>query len=439
LDRLASQGFIFTNQFVNIPTCGASRNCLLTGQLPVSAAHLKNEITANTISKQEQTEVPETFIHQLKRNGYYTIGIGKITHHPDGYVYGYLEPKSNRLELPHSWDEMLLDDKKWGSGHNSFFGYADGTNRNTLKGEVKPYEMADVPDTAYVDGLTANLAIKKLKELKQKGGPFFLGVGFFKPHLPFTAPKKYWDLYNQEEIPLSPVPFIPENVNKASLHDSGEFNNYKLGEEKVSLKAPVSDAYARKLRHAYFACVSYVDAQIGKVLNELEQQGLAENTIVVVWGDHGWHLGDDLVWGKHTIFERALRSTFIMKVPGFENGKTIDKVVSTTDIYPTLMDLCGTPVKHKLDGSSMVGLLQNPSDPGWRNTAYSYFRNGISIRTEKYRLTKYFRDAEPVVELYDHRIDPNETKNIAAEKPEIVHSLMPLWERGDTGLYKEKD
>ncbi len=436
LDRLAGQGYLFANHFVNIPTCGASRQCLLTGQLPVSVAHLNNNITASTISGKPETEVPETFIHHLKRNGYYTVGIGKITHHPDGFVYGYTEPKSNQPELPFSWDEMLLDDKKWGSGHNSFFGYANGTNRNTLKGEVKPYEMADVPDSAYVDGLTANLAIKKLRELKEKGQPFFLGVGFFKPHLPFNAPKKYWDLYNEVEIPLSPVPFVPEKVHKASLQESGEFNQYKLGEEKASLNAPVSGEYEKKLRHAYFACISYVDAQIGKLIAELEIQDLADNTIVVVWGDHGWHLGDHLVWGKHTLFDRALKSAFIIKLPGDNGGKVITKVVSTTDIYPTLMDLCGTPVQHILDGQSLTDLMRNPSDQNWRNTAYSYWKQGISLRTEKYRMTRYFRDEKPVIELFDHVANPDETKNISKENPVIVNSLLPLWEKGNTGLFK---
>ncbi len=437
LDRLAEEGFLFTRHFVNIPTCGASRNCLLTGQLPVSAAHLNNNIMARTISVQQESEVPETFIHQLKRNGYYTVGIGKISHYPDGYVYEYLDPVSNQLELPHSWNEMLLDDKKWGSGHNAFFGYSNGTNRNSLNKEVKPYEMADVPDTAFADGLTTNLAIQKIRELKERNQPFFLGVGFFKPHLPFASPKKYWDMYIEGELPLSPVPFIPENVNTASLHPSNEFNQYKLGEEKASLEAPVSDAYARKVRHAYFACVSFVDAQIGMLMEELEKQGLSENTIVVVWGDHGWHLGDDLVWGKHTVFERALKSAFIMKVPGMKNGQRIDKIVSTTDIYPTLMELCRTPVKHSLDGSSLTGIMKNSNDENWRNTAYSYFRNGISLRTDRYRLTRYFRNQEPLIELYDHELDPDETINIATEQPEIVNSLLPILEKGNTGLYSQ--
>jgi len=435
IDKLAKSGFLFTRHFVNIPTCGASRNCLLTGKLPVSKAFLRNDITAKTLSVQPETDVPETFIHQLKRNGYYTVGIGKISHHPDGYVYGYLEPKSNQLELPYSWDEMLLDDKKWGSGHNAFFGYADGTNRNTLKKMVKPYECADVPDTAYVDGLTANLAIKKLGELKKRGEPFFLGVGFFKPHLPFTSPKKYWDLYNEDEISTAPFAAIPENSSKASLHGSGEFNQYKLGEEKASLNANVSDEYARKVRHAYFACVSFVDAQIGKVLDELEKQGLAENTIVVIWGDHGWHLGDQMVWGKHTIFERALQSPLIIRLPG-KQGTEISQIVSTTDIYPTLMKLCGTPVKHKLDGESLTELMNNPDDnKGWRNTACSYYRNGISVRTENYRMMKYFRKEELEIELYNHKTDPNETKNIAAENADVVGKLLPVLELGNTGLY----
>lgn len=431
LDQLASEGFLFNKHFVNVPTCGASRHCLLTGQYPVSLAHTKNDITATTTSVLPEAAQPESFIHQLKKNGYYTVGIGKITHHPDGHVYGYLDEPVDKPELPYSWDEMLLNDTKWGSGHHAFFGYANGSNRNTLNKEVKPYECADVSDEAYPDGLSANLAIQKLQELKKKGNPFFLGVGFFKPHLPFTAPKKYWDLYATEDIPLPPYQAIPENSGKATLHGSGEFNQYKLGEEKASLNGPMSDEYVRKMRHAYAACVSYVDAQIGKVLKELDRLGMAENTIVVVWGDHGWHLGDHLVWGKHSIYDRSLHSALLMRVPGMK-GRTVEKVVSTTDIYPTLMELCNTPVQHELSGQSMVALLHNANDKEWRNTAYAYWRSGYSMRTPEYRIMRYHKKDCNEYELFDHMKDPNETRNIAGENPELIQELLPELELGNT-------
>ncbi len=436
LDKLASSGTVFTQHFVQVPTCGASRFSMLTGMLPQTTVHLSNEAFHKYISGQPETSEPETFIHHLKRNGYYTTGIGKISHYADGLLYGYTDPVSSERELPHSWNELVFNPGKWETGWNAFFGYASGENRQSLNRQVKPYEMGNVDDPGYPDGLTAALAVQKLKELSEKGKPFFLGVGFFKPHLPFNAPKKYWDMYNEDEIPLAPFPNIPENINNASLHGSGEFNGYLLGEEKASLTQPLSDDYARKMRHAYFACVSYIDAQVGKLLDELEMSGLAENTIVVVWGDHGWHLGDQRVWGKHTIFERALKSAFIIKAPNTSsNGKTVDKVVSSIDIYPTLMELCEVEMPHQTDGKSLVPIMKNPLLQAWDDASYGYFRNGISLRTQHYRLTKYFRDQEPLIELYDHQTDPNETVNIAAEKPEIVNQLMPLWEKGNTGLF----
>ncbi|MCA1758762.1 MAG: sulfatase-like hydrolase/transferase [Bacteroidales bacterium] len=208
-----------------------------------------------------------------------------------------------------------------------------------------------------------------------------------------------------------------------------------MGDEEATLDGPVSDEYARKLRHAYFACVSYIDAQVGKLMDELEKQGLAENTIVIVWGDHGWHLGDHLVWGKHTVFERALKSAFIVNIPGEIKGKSVDKIVSSVDIYPTLMELCNVDMPHETDGKSLLPLLSFPLSD-WEEAAYGYFRNGISMRTERYRLTKYFRDAQPVIELYDHQTDPSETKNIANENPGIVERSLPLWEKGNTGLFE---
>ena len=275
--------------------------------------------------------------------------------------------------------------------------------------------------------------------MKDKDKPFFLGVGFFKPHLPFNAPKKYWDLYETEDIPLSESPFIPDSVNRASLHNSGELTGYQLTDEKISLDNPASDEYARKLRHAYYACVSYVDAQIGKVLSELKELGLEKNTIVVVWGDHGWHLGDQCVWGKHTIFDKALRSTLIIKYPESDHqGTSVQTVVETIDLYPTILELCNVTTPFKTDGKSFASLVLNPAIQK-DDVAYSYFRQGISVRTKRYRLTKYFRNEMPVIELYDYLEDPFETKNLASDKPEIVKKLMPILEKGNTGLYNSEN
>lgn len=439
LDRLAASGFLFNNHYVTVPTCGASRYSLITGMHPLTRSHIQNSAIAKYLSEQPEAERPESFVHHLKRNGYYTVGIGKIAHSADGLVYGYMDEPSNVQEMPHSWNEFLFNAGEWGNGWNAFFGYAGGKDRNHLERQVKPYEAAPVEDEGYPDGLTANLAIEQLRALKERDEPFFLGVGFFKPHLPFNAPKKYWDLYNEDDIPVSPTPDIPENINLASLHGSGEFNQYALGEEKAGLDHSVSDAYARKLKHGYYAAISYIDAQVGKLLDELDKQGLADNTIVVVWGDHGWHLGDQRVWGKHTIFERAVRSAFMIKLPGQTyTPRKFDQIVSTVDIYPTLVDLCGLEMPHPTDGRSLAALWDPAGATDWRNTAYSYFSNGISLRTERYRFTRYSRNDDPTVELYDHQTDPLETRNVASEQPETIERLMETWKKGDTGIFSRK-
>jgi arylsulfatase A-like enzyme len=439
LDKLAKESALFTKQYVTVPTCGASRYSLLRGKLPQTKAELGNGL-AEVLSSPEavKSEEPETFIEQLRRNGYYTVGIGKISHSVDGYIYPYnASKKSNRRELPNSWDEMLFNSGKWRHGWDAFFAYADGESRTTKKGEVFPYEAGLVDDTGYPDGLTAELAVDKIKELSKKDKPFFLGVGFFKPHLPFNAPKKYWDLYDENTLSLSPSPDIPSNVNLASLHGSGEFNQYKLG-EKASLNQSLSDEYSRKLIHGYYASISYIDAQVGKVISSLKESGLYENTLIVVWGDHGWHLGDQRVWGKHTLFERSLQSVLIMKSPDNDKGKKIEQVVSSVDIAPTILDFCMVPQIKDTDGESMKNLFMHKGDKKWRNTAYSYYREGISVATPRYRFTRYFRNQEPVVELYDHKNDPYEKINIAADKPNMVEKMDQILEKGNTGLYNPK-
>lgn len=434
LDKLAAEGVSFTNHFVQVPTCGASRAAFLTGKRPSRTAELGNNIMQDEFSIKPETEIPETFVHHLRRNGYHTVGIGKISHSVDGYVYGYEEEVSNLMELPYSWDEFLFDSGKWGTGWNAFFGYADGENRQSMKKQVKPYEAGEVDDLGYPDGLTTELAIKKLRELKDQKQPFFLGVGLFKPHLPFTSPKKYWDLYDEDQIPLPKNPTKPQNVARQSLQESGEFNGYQLGEEKAGLDNQLSDAYARKLKHAYYAAASYSDAQIGLILDELKALELDQNTIVIVWGDHGWHLGEQQIWGKHTLFENALNSALIFKIPGSQVTKIDESLVESVDIYPTLMELLNIKNPTGLDGESFASLLKS-KDTQVGNVAYSYYNKGISLRTDRYRLTKYYRGAEPTIELYDHQIDPLESINIAAENPKIVAELMPLLEKGNTGLY----
>jgi arylsulfatase A-like enzyme len=226
-------------------------------------------------------------------------------------------------------------------------------------------------------------------------------------------------------------------VNKASLHGSNEFGSYKLGDEDATLEHPVSEAYARKLRHAYFACVSYSDAQIGKLLDELDRLGLGENTIVVVWGDHGWHLGDFHIWGKHTMFDWALRSTLIVKAPQAKGKGDCSQIVSSVDIYPTLMELCGVKTGYPLDGRSFAPLLEKPARK-WNGAAYSYWNHGVTVRNDKYRITKYFNNEQPEIELYIHQTDPYEKQNVAGGETKKVKQLMPLLEKANTKIYLEK-
>ena len=241
--------------------------------------------------------------------------------------------------------------------------------------------------------------------------------------------------YYKLEIPISKIPTLPKNVNLKSLHNSGEINGYQLTDEVVNLENIISTKYAKKLNHAYYASISYIDAQIGKILKELRRLDLDKNTIVVIWGDHGWHLGDQQVWGKHTLFDISLRSTLIIKAPNMKSvNKSVESIVETVDIYPTILKLCNVDTAQKTDGQDFTELLNSPEKLR-DNLAYSYFNNGISVRTNNYRLTKYFRKEEPTIELYDHINDPIESINISGSNPNIVKELIPLLEKGNTGIY----
>ena len=437
IDRLAKSGSYFKRHYVHVPTCGASRYSLMTGLRPKKPVHLRNDVFYKETANRPEKKRAESFVHHLRRNGYTTVGIGKLGHSVDGKVYKYEEQPSETMEMPHSWDRFVFNSGKWKTGWNAFFGYANGKNRQSLKNQVKPYESADVSDEGYPDGLILASALNELKELKKQRKPFFLGVGFFKPHLPFNAPKKYWDLYDRTKIPIAPDPFIPQGVNPLSVGGMGEFNSYKLTDEKPNLKQAISEDYARKLIHGYYASISYVDALIGKLIHGLESMGLSKNTMIVLWGDHGWHLGNDLKWGKHSLFERSLRSALIIKLPNNGNIQNeITEVVETVDIYPTLLEFSGVSPPYELEGESLLGLIK-AKDSVWKNRAFGYFNNGISLRTDRYRLTKFFRTEKPDVELFDHLMDPEENKNIAASNEEIVNLLLPVLKKNTPRFYKE--
>lgn len=426
MDLLAKRGSYFTNHYVQVPTCGASRYSLMTGMRPKKKIHISNNVFYKETARQNERDRPESLVHHFKRNGYTTVGIGKLSHSVDGLVYGYNESPSEVKEMPHSWDRFVFNAGKWKTGWNAFFAYASGENRQSLKNQVKPYESAAVSDDGYPDGLILNSALKELKKLKEKEKPFFLGVGFFKPHLPFNAPKKYWDLYDRNKIPIALDPFIPVGVNPSSIGGMGEFYSYQLSDEKPSLERKISDDYARKLIHGYYASISYVDHLVGKLLNELKSLNLDQNTLIVLWGDHGWHLGNDLKWGKHSLFERSLKSALIIKPPGNAlQSKKIQSIVETVDLYPTLLEYCNLPTPYPLDGQSLLPLIKSESK-SIEGMAFSYFKNGVSLRTPRYRITKYYRKEKPDIELFDHTLDPEENKNITADNQEVVKALMPI-------------
>jgi arylsulfatase A-like enzyme len=414
IDRLAQEGRLFTRHYVQVPTCGASRCALLTGRYPAQPEHYGNN--AFLALPRSAASAVSTLPGLFRSQGYHTASIGKITHSPDGMT------DSGEPELPFSWDEVGVPTGRWRTGWDAFFAYADGSTR--IPGETPATERANVPDDGYPDGLIAEAAIEKLHELKEQ--PFFLAVGFFKPHLPFNAPSRYWELYDDAGMPPAPNADAPIGVDPAiSLHKSGELTPRYTGLKQAGV---VDEEEATRLRHAYAACVSYVDAQVGRVLDELDQLGLNDNTIVVLWGDHGWHLGEHGVWGKHSLHEVALRSPLIVRVPQQPHaGEPSGAIVESVDVFPTLVELCGLSVPQ-VDGKSFAAALKDPAADG-KEAALGFWAGGRahSLRTERYRLTEWRDRADPArvaqVELYDHHSDRHETKNIAADRPELVEEL----------------
>lgn len=297
------------------------------------------------------------------------------------------------------------------------------------------YESADVSDSTYPDGAIANEAIKRLRAAKENPAePFFLAVGFVKPHLPFVAPKKYWDLYDREAFQLASVKTPPEGAPSYAPQFGGELRQYK----DVPDNGPIPEDLQRTLIHGYHAAISYMDAQLGRVLDELDRLGLAQNTIIILWGDHGWHLGDHGIWCKHTNYEQAARIPLLVAAPGAKAGAKTASLAESVDIYPTLCELAGLPAPAGLDGRSFAATLRDASAPTKDHIIHVYPRNpagkgaliGRAIRTARHRLVEWKKPGEATdtadLELYDYEADPLEKKNLAAGQPHVVAKLRAM-------------
>lgn len=428
IDRLASQGLLFERAYCQQALCAPSRISLLSGLRPDSTGiyDLKSRLSKKM---PHRVSLPNHF----KQNGYETISLGKIYHHIDDDLRAWSEKPDRVMRRGGKYVtkealKLIAENRKLYPGSRS---------------RGAPTEIADVPDNAYPDGELTDRAIKELNRLK--GKPFFLSVGYRKPHLPFAAPKKYWDMYDPEKLQLAPNPFPPKNIKRYALTDFGELRGY-YGMPKGN--KPVSNEQARHLIHGYYACVSFIDAQVGRLLAELAALKLKEKTIVILWGDHGWKLGEHASWCKHTNFENDTNAPVIISVPGMKTaGRKTKALVEFVDIYPSLCDLCGLTLPDQpFDGVSFVPLLQNPGRQ-WKKAAFSQYPRagvmGYTMRTENFRYTewKHVKTGKiPVRELYDHGKDPQENINVIDDPKyaEVVKKLEQMMKRGWKGALPPK-
>ncbi len=409
IDRIAARGTVFTRAYCMQAVCAPSRNAVLTGLRPEV---LKIYDLGTNFRKRAPDVV--TLPQHFKNLGWQSHGVGKIFHVGHG-----------NSEDPASWSVPHFQAKS--------IGYALKENSGTLTREGalfenKPagklpkgvaYESAEVSDDAYGDGKVALEAIKRLQGFKESGQPFFLAVGFVKPHLPFCAPKKYWDMYDPETLPQPDRLTPPAGAPPYAPATFGELRAY-LG---MPEKGPVPPDLTRKLIHGYHAATSYMDAQLGRVLDELEKLGLADNTIIVLWGDHGWHLGDHGMWCKHSTYEQATNAPLLVAAPGKKGGQKSTALVEFNDIYPTLCDLAGVEKPFHLQGASLVPLLDNPGGSVKPAAFQVYPRSspetgpllGQAMRTDRWRYVEWRKPDGSVVsrELYDMQNDPGETVNVA--------------------------
>lgn len=433
LDRLAKRGVTFNRAYVQQAVCSPSRSSVMTGTRP-------DTTKVWDLATHFRTALPDvvTLGQHFKQQGYFVQGMGKIYHGGFDDAATWSVPwQAPRTPLYAQAENIAL------AKRNSASLPADQTATTPAPARRGPaFESADVPDNAYVDGRIAELAVTTLRDVSRKSEPFFLAVGFVKPHLPFAAPKKYWDLYDPDTIQPAPNKFRPRGAPEYAIVPGGELRTYH-GIPTGS----IPDDLARQLKHGYYAATSYMDAQVGKVLDELDRLGLRGNTIVVLWGDHGWKLGEHDAWCKHSNAENDTNAPLILSVPGMKHaGVRTDALVEFVDIYPTLSELAGLPLPAHLEGHSFKPVLENPRR-AWKSAAFSQYPRrpegralmGYSMRTDRYRFTAWVDRGDhskiDAIELYDHQTDRQENVNIAREPRHaaLVAKLTDQWRKGWRG------
>ena len=412
IDRLAASGRAFTRHFVQAPTCGASRYSLLTGRYgPRGNGALFQRA-------RQMDAAPASMPEHFRKHGYTAVSIGKVSHHPGGRG-GPDWDDGKILEMPRSWDRHLLPAGAWQHPRGAMHGLARGEIRKKA-GDMDVYQLAEGDDSIYPDGLIVDASLKELERLAREDRPFFLAVGIIRPHLPFGAPAKYMKHYAGIELP--PIPHPDKPAGKTTWHGSGEFMKYNRWGKDPRRDRTFADA----VRRHYAACVTYADAQVGRVLSKLESLQLAGNTVVVLWGDHGWHLGEHAIWGKHSLFEESLRSPLIIKAPQvLQPGAKSDAIIEAMDLFPTLCELTSLPVPAHVQGRSLLPQLRDSRAKG--RVAVAYAGRSETLRSDRYRLIRHRpKDGgkgELYYELYDHQSSERETHNIAAENPKVVERL----------------
>lgn len=431
IDRLASRGMRFDMAYCNQAVCAPSRYNLMLGSRSTS-------LGLYNLGKPFREVYPDaiTLSQYFMRHGWRAESVGKVFHIGHGNTgddASWSEPAHFEPVV-----EYLLPENSAGGALTREEAYFTNQNLDRIGSLPRgnAWECAEVADEAYSDGRIAAEGIRRLRSAGKSTQPLFLALGFVKPHLPFCAPKKYWDMYDPQEFELAARQSAPDGAPGFASKGLIEIDQY----EPVSRESLRDPKLQRQLIHGYYAALSYADAQIGRVLDELDRLKMADNTIVALWGDHGYHLGDLGYWTKHTNYEQANRIPIIFSAPGVAKpGARTAQLAETVDIYPTLAELAGLPHPdgpQPIDGLSLVPVLRDPA-VRLRDHAYHVFprgdRMGRAIRTERYRLIEWKRPGEPadraIIELYDYEKDPLEYRNLAAESPAVVAQLRAILNR----------